>query len=97
METIKLTTPIKINGEDIAELTFDVNKVDADGYFAAFTRRGDEGRTKLPFQDLPLMFEFGVQSVLAENTDKGWSAEDFKRLTAPDVTKLVMVGMRFFK
>lgn len=97
METIKFVNPILIDGEEIAEVTCDVNEIDNGEYLAACMRAESSVETpKNPTLDLCLLFALGVAGILAANRDKGWTADDFKRLKGTDNWSVTQAAFRFF-
>lgn len=97
-ESIQLDFPLEINGETIKTIEYDPADFKAKHHLQAAGARKytPVTATPNPMTDTELQFNIAVQAILASNKDKGWSAEDFERLSGSDPFKFHMVGMSFF-
>ncbi len=97
MQTIKLNYPLLIDGGNIGEISYDYADFKTGDYLAAINRRkGDMATVANPVNDYALHFALGVGIILASNKDKGWTAEDFGRLSGSDLWQVTQIGLLFF-
>lgn len=98
MEVIKLINPLKVNGKELAELSCDMDAIDAEGFIRAEAlanaKRNNEGSTA------PLVeVDYGFHLFLAFEGVKAAMPEvdttDLERVKGRDLVKLMQVG-RFF-
>lgn len=94
---IKLDNPIKVNGKDVSELTFDYFEITNDLYLEAAMRSSRIGSTvnSATLRELnePLLLFFGKAAVIAVNPSISW--DDLNQLKGLDLLKVANVG-RFF-
>jgi hypothetical protein len=97
METIKLINPILIDGETVAECSYDMNLVTNGDYLAAVGRcPSNIEKPSNPVADYGFLFALGVQAILSANRDKNWTADDFKRVMGHDNWTITQIGYDFF-
>ncbi len=97
METLKLNYPLPIDGGNVSEITYDYADFKGHDYLKALARREtDVGHAVNPVNDYALHFALGVGVILASNKDKGWTPEDFNRLSGSDLWQVTQVGLVFF-
>lgn len=94
---IKLDSPIKVNGKEVSELTFDYFEITNDLYMEATlksTRMGSTVNTS-PVREFneALVFCFGKAAIIAVNPHISW--EDLEQLKGLDLLRVSNVG-RFF-
>lgn len=99
MKKITLNFPFIVNDQEVKEITYDYKNFQTGDYLAALSRyKGSDNPAefKSPFSDYALQFALGVNVILASNREKGWTAEDFSRVTASDLWQITQVGLVFF-
>lgn len=97
METLKLNFPITIDDQQIEEIQYDFSKGSAVQFLNASKRRIIAGTDFiLPVNDTSFMFEMGIEILLCSNSGKGWSREDFNRVTGGDIFAISSIGQGFF-
>ena len=98
MDKITLKNPIKINGDTVKELTFDIDAVTNREYLDALASReaGNTGQVVLPLNDYALHYSLGIASIVVANRDKNWTRGDFSGLRGADNQSVMMIGFRFF-
>lgn len=99
VETIRLKTPVLIDGEKVTELAYDIDKISSDQFMEAEARSsskavsmGTATSTVAEF-DTGFHFYLGVMAVKAENPE--YTVEDIERIKGPDLMKIVRVGRNF--
>ena len=99
MESIKLKNPIKINGKDITELTYDVNEITPAGFAEAEYRKtranGSKGAPSSAAVELDysLHLYLGFAAILAVNPE--YDFNDLERIKGLDVMEVMKVGRNF--
>ena len=97
MNKIKLDNPIKVNGKDISELSYDYFEITNDLYLEATMRSSRVGNTvnSAAVRELneALTFCFGKAAIIAVNPSISW--EDLNQLKGFDLLRVANVG-RFF-
>lgn len=97
METLELKQPLLIDDQKITSIQYDTAKGTATHFMNAHKRRNIGGSEFiLPVNDTAFMFELGVEILLCCNADKGWSREDFNRVSGGDILQISTIGMVFF-
>lgn len=98
MDKITLKNPIKINGETVNELHFDIDAVTNKEYMDALASRenGKAGQIIMPLNDYQLHFSLGLASIVAANREKNWTRGDFSGLRGGDNQSIMMIGFSFF-
>ncbi len=95
--TIQLDNPIRVNGKECAELTYDYFEITNDLYLEAAMRSSRIGNTvnSSAVRELnePLAFCFGKAAIIAANPHISW--EDLDQLKGFDLLSVSNVG-RFF-
>ena len=97
--TIKLKTPITVNGQQVAELTYDTDEITAGLFSAADTRRrisaGAKNVTIVPTAefDFPLYPYLGYAAVIAVNPQYDFS--DLERVKGKDMLEIMEIGRNF--
>ena len=100
IEKITLSRPLLVNGENLKELTYDIEELSinhiakAEGLKAKIGGKDIVGSITIAQADYALHICIGMQAVMAVNPDI--SEEDLQRLKGYDITKLANVGARFF-
>lgn len=94
---IKLDNPIKVNNEELSQLTYDYFEITNDLYLEATMRSSRVGNTvnSAAVRELneALAFCFGKAAIIAVNTHISW--EDLNQLKGLDLLRVSNVG-RFF-
>lgn len=97
--TINLKKPITINGQQVAELTYDTEEITAALFCEADTRRRIDAGVKnvaiIPSAefDFGLHPYLGIAAVIAVNP--GYDFSDMGRISGPDLLELMAVGRNF--
>lgn len=95
--TIELSTPIRIDGAEIKELTYDTDKITIENYISANKKAvaaGGMGITgATPQLDYSFQFYIGVQAIIAENPK--YDITDIERVKGGDLMKIQAVGQLF--
>lgn len=94
---IKLDSPIKVNGKELSELTFNYFEITNDLYMEATLKSARIGNTvnTSPVREFneALVFCFGKAAIIAVNPHISW--EDLEQLKGLDLLRVANVG-RFF-
>lgn len=98
MKTLKLKTPIKINGEEVSELTYDTNEITAEAFIEAEARKfktvGKQGITAGALElDYSMHLQLGFAAIVAVNPKIDYN--DLSRLKGADVAAVVRIGRNF--
>lgn len=96
METIKLSRPLMVNGEERAELPYDLDAVTVDGFIAAENaarKRRPAGQVSFMEGDYAFQLYLGFEAVCA--ADRSVDVADLERVCGPDLARIMAVG-RFF-
>ena len=99
MESIKLNTPILINGKEISELTHDANEITPAGFAEAEYRKtranGSNGAPSSAAVELDysLHLYLGFAAIIAVNPE--YDFHDLERIKGADVLKVMKVGRNF--
>lgn len=97
--TIKLKTPITVNGQQVAELTYDTEEITADLFSAADAHRriaaGKRNVTIVPTAELDFALHpyLGYAAVIAVNPQYDFS--DLERVKGSDMLKVMEIGRNF--
>ena len=100
LETLKLTNPLMINGEQRDSLTYDLSLLDINGVTRAQVLKGriaGPSAASIPQvaqTDMALHICLGMEAIIAANKDI--SEEDLMRLKGYDLNQLGNIGMHFF-
>lgn len=97
MKKLPLSYPIKINGQEVNELTFDETEVTGVQLAAAeraYHRMMGNDTSAMPSLDATFQMYLGFAAVLAINPQ--YSFEDLQNLKWSDCAALQQVGLRFF-
>ena len=98
-EVLKLSSPIKVNGEFIKELQYDLNSLTAGDILAADRNKAkaSSGFTTQTVAELDtaLHFYVGMQAIIKQNPKIDVS--DLNNLSGSDVYKLMKIGRNFFR
>lgn len=98
-ETLILNHPIKINGVDVKELTYDADEITAQLFAEAEVIKKRAAGIKNVSISPAVEFDFGLHlylgfaAVLAVNPE--YTFEDLERVKGVDLTKLMKVGRDF--
>ena len=98
METLKLLHPIKINGKEVTELTYDANEITSEAFIAAEARKfraaGRQGVTAGALEmDYSMHLQLGFAAIVAVNPEIDYN--DLSRLKGADVAAVVRIGRNF--
>lgn len=99
MKTLKLRNPIMINGEKIAEVTYDANEIDGILFATAESKRkaaaGMKNTTITPAAefDFGLHLYLGFAAIVAVNPSYDFS--DVERIKGRDVVEVMAIGRNF--
>ena len=98
MDTLKLKNPIKINGKEVRELTYDVNEITADAFVEAEMRKFNAVSKKgvnapAMEMDYSMHLELGFAAIVAVNPNIDYN--DLGRLKGPDLIAVARVGRNF--
>lgn len=98
MDIIKLKNPIKVNGETVTELTFDINEITAIGFIEAEAQRKAKVSRNVSITpavefDFGLHLYLGFAAIIAVNPKIDWS--DLERLHGHDVVEVTGIGRNF--
>ncbi len=95
--SIKLFSPIEINGKEINTLSYDLMKIDEEllskaDSLSRFTRKPSE----IVYEENDYAYHryLGMAAVIAENSWIDW--EDLKRLKGIDLKSMAAIGRAFF-
>lgn len=99
-ETLKLTSPIKVNGETLKELQYDVQKLTVSDILTAGRNKSKalgnmDVSQKVAELDTELHFFVGMQAIIKANPSI--DVTDLNNLSGSDAYKLMQVGRSFFK
>ena len=98
-ETLKLKNPIMINGEKVAEVTYDSNEIDGILFATAESKRkaaaGMKNTSIAPAAefDFSLHLYLGFAAIVAANPAYDFS--DVERIKGKDVVKVMAIGRNF--
>lgn len=97
MNTIKLLKPIKINNEEVKELSYDTGKITAGQFCQAEVKRFEAGGNKPVLTtyefDHGLHLYLGMMAIVAENPRI--DITDLERITGFDMVQIAKVGRNF--
>ena len=99
MNTLKLKNPIMVNGETVAEVTYDINEIDGILFATAESKRkaaaGMKNTTITPAAefDFGLHLYLGFAAIVAVNPKYDWS--DVERIKGRDVVEVMGIGRNF--
>lgn len=98
-ETLKLRNPIMINGQSVAEVTYDANEIDGILFATAESKRkaaaGMKNTTITPAAefDFGLHLYLGFAAIVAVNPEYDFS--DVERIKGRDVVDVMSIGRNF--
>ena len=96
--TIKLANPIKINGAETLELSYDTNEITGAHFCEADRRKAAAGRgavsVSVAEMDASLHFYLGVYAVIALNSHI--DVTDLERARGYDAAQIMRIGRDFF-
>lgn len=99
METLKLKNPIKIDGKDINELTYDINEIDALLFAEADAKRKAAAGLKNVAISPAIEFDpgahlyLGFAAIIAVNRNIDFS--DLERMKGADTMAVTKIGRNF--
>lgn len=98
METLKLRNPIKIDGKEVAEVTYDANEIDGLLFATAEAKRKDalglkDSMTAAAEFDYSLHVYMGYAAIIAVNSS--YSFEDVARIKGRDLVEVMKIGRNF--
>lgn len=99
-EKLLLTTPLKVNGVDLTELEYDYSEININDLAEIENERNKAiGKnpalnTKIAQNDFFYHIFIGMMAIIKCNPQI--SFEDLKRIKGYDLTRISMIGMRFF-
>lgn len=94
--TVKLKNPIKIDGVDIKELTYDTEKITVELYLKAINRTITKGNGITGSNikvDAGAHLTLGMYAIIAENPS--YDITDIERISGSDLMQIVDIGMAF--
>lgn len=95
---LKLSNPIKINGEEVAELTYDVDEITCEAFIEAEARKFNAVRKQgfnaptIEF-DYSMQLELGYAAILAVNPKIDYN--DLTRIKGRDIIAISKIGRNF--
>lgn len=99
MESIKLKKPITINGQEIKELTHDINEITPAGFAEAELKKaqasgakGTPGAGAIEI-DYSMQLYLGFAAIIAVNPQFDYN--DLQRISGPDVMSIMRIGRNF--
>lgn len=96
---IKLKNPIKINGEEVTEVSFDTEEITAALYAEADTRKRIDAGSKNVVIVPAVEFDFALHAYIgyaaAIAANPGYAFADLERLHGTDVLSFAEVGRNF--
>ena len=95
---LNLLTPIKINGKEVTELTYDVTKISCEQFSEACAKSAALDKTKaftfkLRENDYALHLYLGFMSIIAVNPEIDLT--DLERISGFDLLNIADIGMLF--
>ena len=99
MDTLKLKNPIMINGEQIAEVTYDSNEIDGILFATAESKRKSAAGLKNTSITPAAEFDFGLHlylgfaAIVAVNPSYDFS--DVERIKGHDIVEVMSIGRNF--
>lgn len=99
METLKLKNPIKIDGKEVTEVTYDSNEIDGVLFATAEAKRKSAGGMKdmaispAAEFDFSLHLYLGFAAIVAVNP--AYSFEDVARIKGRDTVEVMKIGRNF--
>lgn len=93
---VKLTAPLKVNGQDLRELDLDFDAVTADDYCRASERKGKGTGLSLAIPLTDSAMHLAVAFFAASHGTPGVAYEDCERLKGADVVRMAAAGQAFF-
>lgn len=99
VETISLRAPILIDGEQVRELTYDIDSITPDQFVEAEVLAANiatsirKMSTKVVELDAGFHYYLGVMAIIAANPS--YSVQDVERVKGPDVMKIMRIGRNF--
>ena len=99
MKTLKLRNPIKIDGKEVTEVTYDANEIDGILFATAESKRknaaGMKNTTITPAAefDFGLHLYLGFAAIVAVNPSYDFS--DVERIKGHDVVEVMAIGRNF--
>ena len=98
METIKLKTPLKVNGKDMSELKLDFDAITPEGFIRAEAlsnaKRSNQGASA-SLAEVDYGFHLYLAFEAAVCADPSVDIADLERITGRDLVQLMQAG-RFF-
>jgi len=99
MDTLKLKNPIKINGEEVKELTYDINEIDALLFAEADAKRKAAAGLKnvsispaIEFDPVAHLY-LGFAAIIAVNRNIDFA--DLERMKGSDTMAVTKIGRNF--
>lgn len=99
-EILILSKPLKVNGKDLTQLNYDIDKISienisrAEAEKAKMSGKNPVAGMKLAQTDLLLHLHLGFQAIMICHPEI--DIEDLKRITGYDLTQISAIGTRFF-
>ncbi len=96
METIKLTKPLLVNGEERTELPYDLDNVTVDQFIKAENvakSKADDFALGVAENDYSFHLELGFAAIMA--ADPSIDAADLDRITGRDLMSVMRAGRNF--
>lgn len=95
METLKLSRPIKVNGEEINELSYDFEEMTAKDKLNASKEMKKTGNS-VAVEELDPDYHFYLFAQAVQKANKGITIEDVMRISAKDAKKAATLARNFF-
>ncbi|MBQ3405996.1 MAG: hypothetical protein IJH11_01985 [Lachnospiraceae bacterium] len=99
METLKLNKPIKVNGKDVDEVTYDINEIDGILFATADAKKKAAAGMKTMSLSPAAEFDFGFHlylgyaAIIAVNPQ--FEFEDLERIKGKDAVEVMKIGRNF--
>lgn len=99
LETIDLRSPVLIDGEQVRELSYDIDLISSEQFMqaeilsASVATRLRKVASKVVELDAGFHFYLGAMAIIAANP--AYSVEDIERIKGPDILKVMSIGRNF--
>ena len=95
MQKITLKNPIKVDGKEVKELSFDTDLFSIEDLERANKKLAKLNKNAMFVQETDPDYHFILACVIAEKTSANISAEDLRRLKGSDLIQLQRLGRDF--
>lgn len=99
MKKIELRKPVMINGKEVKELTYDIEKINGEMFSEADAMSSSaaaaKGKITMDLAEFDTSFQFylGAFAVLAVNPE--YDISDIERIEGPDLMEIYKIGRNF--